>query len=550
MTPQATGETVNSTRLSRLAGAGIVSSVALMIVVSAVHSVSAPPMPAPSGPLPVELRFTLSDPAVTFMLWAAAALGGAGVIAGLAAVARGARYPAWLMIGASFAAVVVLALLPPNGSTDTVTYASYGRMAALGHNPYLMTPVELARTGDPVGKAAAALDWRHRTSLYGPVATAEQWAAARLGGSSVTGIILWLKVWNALAFAGVALWLDRMLRSDPARRTRAHLLWTANPLVLWALIAGGHLDMLAAAAVYLGLTLPRTRNAGGRVALTAAAGAGMLVGVSADIMLTYLLFAPALLWGLRRRPAAVAAGAAGMCLTLLAGYLWAGMAFFRGFASRQGLVGADNFYQLISPAFQHALPPGMALIVEAAFAGLALLLLWRLPDWLPGMPAVRPALAVSIAWLFIWYYQLPWYDTMAIGLLAIYPASRLDWAVIGQFTIATFANLPGSVRVLTPRWDGYIAYLSSFRIMPLLLLVALVVLVGLCVSGKWDIAVRHAGVRQEPVLPFLPEGVVAPPPPLAGAGPFPGAAAQDPSAAQEHLTADLRRRVPLCTLGV
>jgi hypothetical protein len=45
---------------------------------------------------------------------------------------------------------------------------------------------------------------------------------------------------------GVALGLDRLLRSDPARRARAHLLWSVNRLMLWALMAGGHLDVLAA----------------------------------------------------------------------------------------------------------------------------------------------------------------------------------------------------------------------------------------------------------------------------------------------------------------
>jgi hypothetical protein len=51
-------------------------------------------------------------------------------------------------------AVAVLAELPPAGSTDTLRYATYGRMAALGHNPYLMTPAQMLHTGDPVAKLA------------------------------------------------------------------------------------------------------------------------------------------------------------------------------------------------------------------------------------------------------------------------------------------------------------------------------------------------------------------------------------------------------------
>ena len=84
-------------------------------------------------------------------------------------------------------------------------------------------------------------------SVYGPVATAEEWAAAELGGTSMARITFWLKLWNSIAFGVVVLLLDRTLRSDPARRLRAHLLWTVNPLLLWEIVASGHIDGLAAA---------------------------------------------------------------------------------------------------------------------------------------------------------------------------------------------------------------------------------------------------------------------------------------------------------------
>ena len=160
-----------------------------MIVASAArYSAPVPLMPRPAGPLPLELPARLPDALVTLGLWVAAAAGGGGVVAGLAAVSRGARYPAWLLIGAALVAVAALTVLPPAGSTDTVSYATYGRMALLGHNPYLMTPEQLQRTGDPIGQLAH-LTWRRHPSLYGPLATAEQWAAARLGGTSAVRIM-------------------------------------------------------------------------------------------------------------------------------------------------------------------------------------------------------------------------------------------------------------------------------------------------------------------------------------------------------------------------
>jgi hypothetical protein len=485
--------------LGWLAALGIGSSILIMIVTSATrYSATVPPMPRPTGPLPVELPVRLPDLLVTLGLWAAAILGGGGVIAGLVAVSRGARYPAWMLISAAAAAVAALALLPPAGSSDTLSYATYGRMALLGHNPYVMTPDQLDRTGDPIGRLAHVV-WRHDPSLYGPLATGEQWAAASLGGTSAAAIVLWLKLWNGIVFLGVALGLDRLLRSDPARRARAHLLWSVNPLMLWALIAGGHLDVLAAAAAIPGLTMLRADGPGVRPARALAAG--MLVGVAADVMLTYLLLGLALAWALRRSGVALAAGLAGICTTLAPAYAWAGLPLLRALARRQGKVSADNFYQLISPSFRHQLPPAATLLVGLAFLVLAALMLWRLPDAVPGLPAIRPALAISIAWLFIWYYQLPWYDTMAVGLLAVYPASRLDWAVSGQLTAATVAIMPGSVLRLDPHWLATLAYLSSFRLMPLALFVALAALVWLCLSRTWSIAARPAVCR--PDVPAL-----------------------------------------------
>lgn len=472
--------------LTWVAATGIAAAILIIVAASSArHSVTVPLMPRPAGPLPVELPLSLPQPLVTFGLWTAAIAGGGGVIAGLAAIARGARYPAWLLITAAFVAVAALALLPPAGSTDTVSYATYGRMALLGHDPYVMTPAQLHQTGDPIGQLWH-LTWHRNPSLYGPLATAEQWVAAKLGGTSAVRIILWLKLGNAAAFLGVALGLDRLLHADPARRARAHLLWSVNPLVLWALMAGGHLDVLAAAASLAGLTIVRAGGRAGR-----ALAGGMLVGVAADFMLTYVLFAFALAWALRRSPARLAAALGGICVTLVPAYLAIGPAIFHSLHARQGKVSADTFYQLFSHSFRTALPPAMTLAVDLAFIALAALMLWRLPDAVPGMPAVQPALAISVAWLFIWYYQLPWYDVMVIGLLAVYPASRLDWAVIGQMTAATLALMPGvfgSVLRLRPHWLANAAFVDTFRIMPVVLLAALIALIGLCASGAWNVA--------------------------------------------------------------
>ncbi len=148
--------------------------------------------------------------------------------------------------------------------------------------------------------------------------------AAKLGGISAARIVFWLKLWNSAAFAAVAFVLDRLLRADPARRLRAHLLWTLNPLLLWDLIAGGHVDMVAAAAGLAGLLAIGRQGAGRPAGLARALAAGALVGVAADIKIDYLLFAAGLAWGLRRWPAALVTAAAGALAVLVPTYAWFG----------------------------------------------------------------------------------------------------------------------------------------------------------------------------------------------------------------------------------
>ena len=188
--------------------------------------------------------------------------------------------------------------------------------------------------------------------------------------------------------------------------------------------------------------------------------------------------------GLRRSVAALTAAMAGVGAVVIPAYLWAGRPLVRSLLARRGKSTQYDFYQFLS--FRHQLSPAEDALVAGVFVALALLLLWRLPDAVPDLPAVQPALAIAIAWLFVWYYQLPWYSAMIIGPLALYPASRLDYAVIGQMTASTFALVPGGSTFPPPRgwlttaWNDIMSVVT-----PTVLLAAVVALVLLCVSGAW-----------------------------------------------------------------
>ena len=177
--------------------------------------------------------------------------------------------------------------LPPAGSIDVLNYAIYGRIAGLGHNPYLMRPEQLQRSGDPVGLLAPA-NWRTLPTIYGPVATAVQWAAAKLGGASMARIVFWIRLGNGIAFVVTAVGLVRLAGRDRARQARACLLWAVNPLMLFWLVGSGHVDVLLALLAVAALLMIRSRR---RSRLIAGAVTGLIVGAATAIKTPFALAA-------------------------------------------------------------------------------------------------------------------------------------------------------------------------------------------------------------------------------------------------------------------
>ena len=399
----------------------------------------------------------------------------------------GARSPAIprLLVTGAFLIVAVLAVLPPAGSKDALNYAVYGRIAVLGHSPYVMTAQQLIRAGDPIGRAARHL-WQNQASTYGPLATAEQWAAARLGGTSIARITFWLKLWNALAFLAVVLALDRMLRPNPALRARAHLLWSVNPFALWAVVAGGHIDGIGAALGFAGVAALGVRRPGQAPDDQHALAAGLLIGAAAAVKFTFALYGIGVAWAAltTRRLAAVGPFAlAGFLVVLAPAYLVAGRPAVVVLVRRSTIFSWGNLYELLyRPLGYFAPPPGMQVVAYITCAALAGLALWRLPAGFPERPFVRPALAVTLAWLFAWPYHYPWYDMAGLCLLVLYPASLLDWAVLLRLLAAALVSLPGGPRghIIS---RGELAAVGNL-VAPLAQLAAVLILVCMCLPGS------------------------------------------------------------------
>ncbi|GAA4606698.1 hypothetical protein GCM10023195_24520 [Actinoallomurus liliacearum] len=389
---------------------------------------------------------TPSSATVTTLTWTAAVAAGAGVLAGLYALRRGAWVSPRRLLVAGAVAACVYALLPPTGSVDMMNYAIYGRIADLGRDPYVTTPLRLAHTGDPVGLLLPS-GWQRVPTVYGPVMTFIQWLAAHFGGNSMARIIFLLKWANAAAFIGTGVILHRMTGPDPVRRLRACLLWTANPLILFWMVGSGHAD--AFAVFFLVAALYAARR-------SAFAG-GLLGGAAIAVKASFLFPAAGLVvaaWLAPARFRRASAAVAGLLLVGGGGYLLAGPAALHSLNARLGRK-KDRYLPVPEYILTHH---GLYVVWMGALAvALTAFLWWRsgLPFALWRRPSdaarrlpldVLPVAVLAFGTTLVSPLQYPWYDAMLLPILALLPYRRLDWTLIVRGVMLGLFTLPG-VRV-------------------------------------------------------------------------------------------------------
>jgi hypothetical protein len=160
---------------------------------------------------------------------------------------------------------------------------------------------------------------------------------------------------------------------------------------------------------------------------------------------------------------------------------------------------ADNFYQLFSSAQHGFLMQHVGIIAAVAVVGVAVIALIRLPGGPAAQPAILAALALSIAWLFVWQYQLPSYDAMLLCLLILVPAGWLDWLVIIRLTAATIALMPGNP---TPLQSHLLARIELDLItlaVPIVLLAAVAALILLCLLSPRRSVVSPVAPATQPL---------------------------------------------------
>ncbi|MEV0149327.1 MULTISPECIES: polyprenol phosphomannose-dependent alpha 1,6 mannosyltransferase MptB [unclassified Nonomuraea] len=260
----------------------------------------------------------------------------------------------------------LLAFLPPSGSGDHLNYAAYGRMVVLGVDPYTHGAVDLP--ADPIAKAVEE-PWREEPSVYGPVATGAQALASWVGGDSLKLTMFVLALLNSAAFIVTGLLIDRFTRHDPARRLRAALLWTANPLLLYQLVAGMHLDTLAIACMMAAL-LARGRPL----------GSGLLLGLGVAIKVNAGLVALGPAWELRRRPGRLALMAGAALAVVVAGYAIVGTDAISPVTRTSKAISHASYWKLVQGWLQTLVGEGSAYRGEIQIGSLLVLTLiaWSL----------------------------------------------------------------------------------------------------------------------------------------------------------------------------
>ncbi len=388
---------------------------------------------------------------VSSMIWGAIVIGAAGLLIGMRALAAGwlPRLRRLFALGTGLVAATVL--VPPLTSADVLMYAAYGRLQVLGLDPYTIVPGQIFRIAyDPV-LIRTERPWQDTPSVYGPITSWLQLAANKLGGTNMHDIVFWLQLFSAIPFVIVCALVILLAHGDPKRQARAALFTIANPLLIWAVVAGAHNEavsvMFAVAAMLLVRKTPF--------------GAGLMIGLAGCAKISIGIWGVAVLWSYRRQPKKALGFVLGAAIPMVLAYgVWKRSAFFS--ALRNGsYVSVGSWVNPLYTLFAHLWNPttGKVMVGVVCYA-LMIFIGWalsRVVPWqaAPGLAegadpkrdpltiALRTALVLSTAWLICSMYTLSWYDLIAWAPLAVLAASKLDPLMTIRGAALSLAYVPG-----------------------------------------------------------------------------------------------------------
>jgi hypothetical protein len=328
-------------------------------------------------------------------------------------------------------AVAVLVNITPVGSSDIASYAAYGRIAALGYNPYTFKPDMLPGGANNPYTMLVSPMWQGTVSAYGPVATWMHLLAAWIGGAKP-----WLTIWMLMIMMGASfLGAGYILLRTAENPVRAVLLWVANPLLIVELVMGGHLDGFLALFAIAAIVMSRRRTK-----LWHDLAVALLVGIAGGIKVNAALVALAIAiplihdrdWGRLIRIGVVAG-----VTTFGLYYFSYGLVALKPLVSEGQMVISPTLWREVQVIFGTG--PLMNHIIGFSWPPLTLLLAWYLYKRLsPDVPTVVAAsCALTFAWIVVAPWSLPWYSSIAWVALALLPRNSLTrWLTLATGTLA------------------------------------------------------------------------------------------------------------------
>ena len=366
---------------------------------------------------------------------------------------------------------------PILASRDAYAYVAQGELARRGLDPANSVVSQLGP-----GRLLDAVDprWRETRPPYGGVAVAIQKAAAAGRDPAISLIVLRL----VAVCAVLALVVMTVRFVAPNRRPFVIAIVAANPLVLIQLVAGAHLDAVAAALLVAALLIARgdrLRTHWFRWLAIVVCSLGAMVKLPVALGVVYLMSCALVASGpsaarrLRNLAGDLTAAAAGVGLSvLLSG---TGLGWVHNFGTPGRLRTAIAPADLLANALRGAAwivglhPQPARVLADARLMTLGagiLLSAWLLcprrsaaGQWTPTSLNRLGLALLSLSLLGPVLYG--WYLAPALPLLAIAasrggsatriarePAWRARWAIIVLSTVLVFASVPS----LTPAWQA------------------------------------------------------------------------------------------------
>jgi hypothetical protein len=389
---------------------------------------------------------------VSLMIWVAIAVGALGLWIAMRALADGWLPRARRLAVLGISLITATILVPPLTSADVLMYAAYGRLQVTGRNPYEITPAEIFRGAfDPVLKWTER-PWQDTPSVYGPITSWTQLAANQLGGTNMHDVVFWLQVFAAVPFVLACLGMLFIARTaTPERRARAALLTIANPLLIWAVVAGAHNEALSVVFAVAGMIFIRKSPF----------LAGLGVGLGGCAKLSIGIWGLAMLWAYRREPKQMVKICLGAAIPMALAYgLWEPTAI-KQVIRNGGYVSVGSWVNPLYTLFAHAFSPPTGKIIMGiisyALLPVVVYALSRVVPWqgAPGLPegadprkdpmtiALRTAMIIGIGWLCTAMYTLSWYDLQIWMPLAVLAGAKLDRLMVLRGAVLSAAYVPG-----------------------------------------------------------------------------------------------------------